>query len=88
MPSCHRHDHSLATSLSESPRTVQRGPSVGRYQDRPIADWIRDDQGVIWDYVRAVDPHCVELDSLADDEAVIAPGLVYKQRPLLTENNA
>lgn len=57
---------------------LEKGPPVGRYRDYNIPAWIKTEDGIS-DYVR-VTGVVVELSELADDECVIAPGLVYKRR--------
>jgi hypothetical protein len=56
-----------------------KGPSVGTYRDRDIPAWISTDRG-LYEYARPATETDggVELAQLADDEVVIAPGLVYR----------
>ena len=59
---------------------VLAGPRIGYYYERPIWAWFCDPDGTVWDFRHAVNPCNVELADLADDEVVMAPGLVYRRR--------
>ncbi len=58
---------------------VEHGPSVGTYLERDIPAWIKTASGRVADYVGTITP-AADLDTLADGESVIAPGLIYRDR--------
>ncbi|MHB8254141.1 MAG: hypothetical protein ACYDEV_10700 [Acidiferrobacter sp.] len=82
MPVCNKGDSRPKDTIEPIDAcALVSGPSLGQYAERPIPAWVQDTQGIVWDFVRIVaDLEFLFLDDLADDEIVIAPGLVYKRR--------
>lgn len=59
---------------------IEEGPSIGEHHGKPIPSYIVDRNGTRLDFDRLaieVDGG-VELSQLANNECVIAPGLIYR----------
>ena len=59
--------------------SFQRGPSIGRYQDRDIPAWV-EIQGRRFRFV-GVTGSVVDLTTLKDEQCVMAPGLLFDGDP-------
>lgn len=66
-------------SESSNETRVKHGPSIGTFYEKPIPEWIEADK-VRYDFDRVAiidGDGTMDMDQLARDETVIAPGLIY-----------
>jgi hypothetical protein len=65
-------------------RVIEHGPSVGEHKGRKIPGYFVDARGLRYDFNRVAvldaDGGFV-LAHLAEDEAIMAPGLIYRLHP-------
>lgn len=64
---------------------VEHGPSIGKYRGKDIPAYIVDDAGTKLKFNRIAteNQNGVELSQLANNECVIAPGLIYQRGAIL-----
>lgn len=60
-------------------RVAYKGPSIGRYMNRDIPEWIITGDGTMHTYA-GITGQEVDLKSLKDGQSVIAPGLLYERK--------
>ena len=69
-------------------RVIERGPSIGEHKGREIPSYFVDSRGLRYDFNRVAvldgDGGFV-LGHLAKDEAIMAPGLIYRLQPKPTK---
>lgn len=65
-----------------NPSEKQIRTAAKMYEAREIAE----DDGRVWDFERSIgEADSIELRTLAPDECVISPGLIYKRRRPVVE---
>jgi hypothetical protein len=69
-------------------RVIEHGPSIGDHKGREIPEYIVESRGLRYDFNRVAVLDAdggFDLGHLARDEAIIAPGLVYRLQPKPTK---
>jgi hypothetical protein len=66
--------------IAPSRQILHVGPSIGKYQGCDIPDWHETADGTRYRYV-AVCGEQPDLRTLAVDQVVVAPGLIYERAP-------
>ncbi|BDB13341.1 hypothetical protein [Acidithiobacillus ferrooxidans] len=76
--------------LTNTPKTIARGPEIRKFMGEPVYAFLLDDTGQLYDFDRCLteslysdDLSFLEaLSLLGDDEIFTMPGIVYKRAPI------